>query len=377
MKRVLYLVSEDWAFVTHRLHIARDAIEMGYEVGVLTKVTNKANEIEAFGIKMFGWRLQRGSINPFNLVLSILETIKILSKYQPDVIHAVALKSMIIAGFSGFFYKNVPILFEFGGVGFIFSSKAIQAKILKAVVCVFLRVLFKGKNRHIIVQNKDDKSLLEAAKLFSAKNVFFIPGAGVERDLYQPSKIPHWSDLSPPIVVLPARLLWDKGVGEFVRLSVTAKKRGLNARFVLVGEPDKENREAIPLTDIDKWVDNGSVEWWGKIDNMPSVFSRVSIVCFPSYREGLPKVLLEAMSCARPIVCFDVPGCRDVVRDKVNGFLVPLGNEPELLNRVCQLLSDRELTTRMGTAGSEIAAEQFDGRIISRKVMNIWNHVSK
>ena len=376
MKRVLYVVSEDWAFVSHRLHIAKVATKLGYQIGVIARVTDKADQIEDVGVKMFSWELHRGSLNPFNAVRAILRTLDVMFKFQPDIIHVIALKPIMIVGFAAFFFKKVPILFEFGGVGFVFTAKSAKISLLKILLCFLLRFLLKGKRKHIIIQNEDDKNLLEAAKLFSPEKVFLVPGAGVERDLYQPIKIPEWSGSSPPIVALPARLLWDKGVGEFIRLAASAKKRGFKARFVLLGEPDMENHEAVSRSDIIKWVESGVVEWWGRMENMPLIYPKVSIVCFPSYREGIPKALLETASCARPIVCFDVPGCRDVVEHQINGFLVPFGNEAELLNRVCQLLSDYELTTRMGIAGSEITAIKFDSGIIARQVTNIWDRVS-
>ena len=377
MKRVLYVVSEDWAFVSHRLHIAKTATKLGYHIGVIANITDKADQIESVGVTMFGWNLHRGSLNPFNAGRVIFRVLNVMFKFQPDIIHVVALKPIMIVGFAAFFFKKTPILFEFGGVGFVFTSKSVKARLLKVLLCFLLRFLLRGKRKHIIVQNKDDKKLLEAAKLFSPEKVFLVPGAGVERNLYQPCKIPTWSDSSPPIVALPARLLWDKGVGEFVRLATSVRKRGFKARFVLLGEPDMENREAISRSNIIKWVESGVVEWWGKIKNMSLIYPKVSIVCFPSYREGIPKVLLESASCARPIVCFDVPGCRDVVKHQANGFLVPFGNEAELLNRVCQLLSDHELTTRMGIAGSEITSIKFESGIIARQVTNIWDRVSK
>ena len=176
---------------------------------------------------------------------------------------------------------------------------------------------------------------------------------------------------------LPARLLWDKGVEQFVRMATTLRGRGFNARFVLIGGFDPQNSESIPSDVVSKWVESGAVEHWGRLDNIASVYHLISVVCFPSYREGLPKALLEAASCARPIVCFDVPGCRDVVRHEVNGFLVEFKNETALADRVCQLLSDQNLSVKMGIAGRKIILSEFHSEVIADQVMGIWQKLLK
>ena len=209
--------------------------------------------------------------------------------------------------------------------------------ILSTVSCL-LRWFLQGELRFVLMQNKDDKALFEAAKIVSVGKLFLVPGAGVEMDLYKAKAIPTWSGSSPAIVALPARLLWDKGVEQFVRVATTLRGRGFNARFVLIGGFDPQNSESIPSDVVSKWVESGVVEHWGRLDNIASVYHLISVVCFPSYREGLPKALLEAASCARPIVCFDVPGCREVVQHEVNGFLVELKNETELVDRVSSVV---------------------------------------
>ena len=145
----------------------------------------------------------------------------------------------------------------------------------------------------------------------------------------------------------------------------------------MIGGFDPQNSEGIPSDVVSKWVESGAVEHWGRLDNIAPVYHLISVVCFPSYREGLPKALLEAASCARPIVCFDVPGCREVVQHEVNGFLVELKNETELVERVCQLLSDRDLSAKMGLAGNQIISSKFESSLIADQVMGIWQKILK
>lgn len=377
MKRVLYVVSEDWAFLSHRLHIAEKAVAKGYSVAVLTKVTKNRHQIESAGIKVFEWGLMRGSLSPFNGARVVIQAVKTIFAYQPHIIHVVAQKPVIVVGFASLFFKKLPTLNEFGGVGFIFSSKSLKAQLLRIFVSHLLRWFLHGDLRFVLMQNKDDKALFEAAKIVSVGKLFLVPGAGVEMDLYKSKEMPTWSENTPAVVALPARLLWDKGVKEFVRMAATLKGRGFNARFVLIGGFDPQNSQGIPNHVVSKWVASGAVEYWGRLDNVASVYHLISIVCFPSYREGLPKALLEAASCARPIVCFDVPGCREVVQHEVNGFLVEFKNETELMDRVCQLLSDKDLSTKMGIAGHKIISSKFESGLIADQIMGIWQKLLK
>ena len=194
-------------------------------------------------------------------------------------------------------------------------------------------------------------------------------GAGVEIEKYCPSPIPQ----GVPMIILPARMLWDKGVAEFVRVARRIKARGVDARFTLVGDIDQHNPASVTQYQIDQWVEEGVVEQWGRRDDMDTVYPQASIVCLPSYNEGMPKVLLEAASCARPIVTFDVSGCREIVSDCVNGFLVNFGDETALETAIVTLIKDRSLCKKMGVNGRKIVEQEFSGEMINAQTFGIWN----
>ncbi len=175
------------------------------------------------------------------------------------------------------------------------------------------------------------------------------------------------------MVILPARMLWDKGVAEFVRVAGRIKARDIEARFVLVGDVDSHNPASITQSQVDEWVQQGAIEHWGRRDDMDQIYQQASIVCLPSYNEGLPKVLLEAASCARPAVAFNVPGCREIVRDGINGFLVSFGDETALEKAIVTLINDRSLCAKMGAKGREIVEQAFSGEIINAQTFAIWN----
>jgi glycosyltransferase involved in cell wall biosynthesis len=229
-----------------------------------------------------------------------------------------------------------------------------------------------GEKTRLILQNKDNIKTIEEINIINKNYIRLIKGAGVETKKFLPSQIP----LKSTIVILPGRMLWDKGVGEFVRVAKRIKARNIMARFILVGDIDLDNPESIKQIQIDKWVKSGTIEHWGRRDDMKKVYKDSSIVCLPSYNEGLPKVLLEAGSCSRPTVAFDVPGCREVIKNKVNGFLVELKNEHVLETTLVRLINNKKLCEEMGKNGRQIVERHFASNIINAQTFNIWNELN-
>ena len=368
-KRVLFVITEDWALISHRLHLAEAAIKLGYEVGVVTRVTKYRDMLEARGLKVFHWRLERRSLNPINEILAIIQLWKILSLFQPVIIHAVAQKPVIYAGLALKFFKPARFVAALGGVGFVFTARSVKASILKPLVKFYLKFALRGRNTALILQNKDNIQTISNLNIISENRIRLVRGAGVEIEKYCPSTIPK----GVPMIILPARMLWDKGVAEFVRVARRIKAQGVNARFTLVGDIDQHNPASVTQQQIDQWVEEGVVEQWGRRDDMDTVYPQASIVCLPSYNEGMPKVLLEAASCARPIVAFDVSGCREIVRDGVNGFLVNFGDETALETAIVTLIKDKSLCKKMGVNGREIVEQEFSGEMINAQTFGIWN----
>jgi len=368
-KRVLFVITEDWALISHRLHLAEAAIKLGYEVAVVTRVTKYRDMLEASGLKVFHWRLERRSLNPISEIISIVHLWKILTFFGPDIIHAVAQKPVIYAGLALKFSKKAKFVAALGGVGFIFTGKNIKANLLKPIVKLCLRFVLRDPTSKLILQNIDNVQTILDLSIVDKNRITLIKGAGVEIGKFQPSLIPK----GPPMVILPARMLWDKGVAEFVRVAGRIKARHIKARFVLVGDVDSHNPASITQSQVDQWVQQGAVEHWSRRDNMDQIYQQASIVCLPSYNEGLPKVLLEAASCARPTVAFNVPGCREIVRDGINGFLVSFGDETALEKAIVTLIKDRSLCAKMGAKGREIVEQAFSGEIINAQTFAIWN----
>lgn len=371
-KKVLFVITEDWALISHRLHLVEAAVNAGYEVALATRINKHRKIIEDRGIKVFDWRLNRGSLNPIKEIMAIISLIKVMLVFKPNIIHAVAQKPVIYAGIAKKIYFRSSLIGTLGGVGFVFTSKSLKAVLLKPLLKLLLKFALFGEKTRLILQNKDNVNTIEKINIINKNYIRLVRGAGVEIKKFLPGKLPSGT----PTVILPGRMLWDKGVGEFFRVAKCIKERNIKARFVLVGDIDLNNPESIEQAQIDKWIKSGIIEQWGRCDNMEKVYKKSSIVCLPSYNEGLPKVLLEAGSSSRPAIAFDVPGCREVITNNVNGFLVQFRNEKALEKALVKLINNKKLCEKMGKSGRKIVERHFASEIINYQTFNIWNEVN-
>ncbi len=372
MKKILFVITVDWSFINLRLNLAENAIRDGYEVALITKYTKYKDYIKSKGITTFDWSISRGSLNPINSIISIYQIKKVVKKWNPDLIFSVSMKSVLFSCCVSILHKNISLISAFGGLGFVFSSSSLKAKILGSIIAKILSIFFYKGNNLLILQNDDDKSKLIDLKIVKEKNIRIIRGTGVDSNYFLPKKLSKNSS----IVLLPCRILWDKGIREFVEVAKSISNRGVKARFVLVGEFDKENPESIDKKIIEKFVSEG-IEYWGHFEDMRKVYERSRIILFPSYREGFPKVLLEAASSSRPIVAFDVPGCKDIVFDRINGILVNFKNIIKLEEAVFELLSDYKKCDDYGRAGRELILKNFSSEKNYRETLKVWYEAYK
>jgi glycosyltransferase involved in cell wall biosynthesis len=255
------------------------------------------------------------------------------------------------------------------GLGHVFISDTVRARVLRQAVRMAYRAATAHPNCAVIFQNEDDRRVFAGA--IRTKHIAMIRGSGVDLDRFRASPVPSGA---LPIVLLPSRMLWDKGVGELADAARELRRRRVAVRVVLVGGLDPSNPAAIPGETIDAWVKEGIVEWWGHRDDMALVLAQSTIVCLPSYREGMPKALLEACAIGRPIVTTNVPGCRDVVAGGNHGVLVPARDSKALADALEGLLSDRSRLVRMGREASTHAAA-FSVEAVIAKTLEVYRQL--
>ena len=369
--KILFFITEDWFFCSHFINRAIEAQRQGYEVTVVTHVQNHGDKIISYGLKLIPISLVRRAMNPLKELQIIWKLIRIYKLVKPDIVHNIALKPIFYGTIVAFitrvpFIINAPV-----GMGYVFSSEKWQAKFLRSLVVCAYRLLLNPINSCVIFENPDDQQMMTNTGIVFPDRSTLIRGAGVDLKLF----LPKSETVGDQIVILASRMLWDKGVGEFVEAAKILKKDGIACRMVLVGNPDPENPASIPEEILNGWHSDGIVEWWEHREDIPEVFAQSNIVVLPSYREGLPKVLLEAASCGRAIVATDVPGCREIVRHDENGLLVPPHDSKSLADAIKKLIENPEIRARMGARGREIVEAEFSEEIVVRRTMKLYKKI--
>lgn len=369
--RLLYLVTEDWYFCSHRLPVARAARDAGAEVIVATRVNAHGAAIRAEGFRLAPLRWRRGSHAPGAELAAIAEIARLYARERPDLVHHVALKPVIYGSVAATLTGVPHTVNALTGLGALFIGSSAKTRTLGVLSRLALRPLLNRPGGRVILQNEDDRRLLEARGLLRHDRVSLIRGSGVDTRRFAPAPEPD----GPPVAVLVARMLRDKGVGEFVAAARLLKERGVPVRMQLAGPTDPDNPAALDEASLRQWKAEGIVEWLGPVADMPALWARSHMAVLPSYREGLPKALLEAASCGRPMVAADVPGCREIVRHGETGLLAPVRDAKGLADAIAALARDAELRRRLGARARAVAEAEFAEEIVVRETLALYREL--
>jgi len=346
-------------------------MEAGYEVTVVTRLSTYGEAIKKMGFKLEPINMTRQTRNAIAEVVSLWDIIRIYRRLQPDIVHNIAIKPILYGSIASRLACVHGVVNTFTGLGWIFVSKSRKAHIFRLFLSIALQFLL-GRG-FIIVQNPDDKALLFKIGIRPSR-IMVIRGSGVDLRKFVPAPEPD----GEVVVMLASRMIWEKGVQEFVNAAKILHERGVNARFVLVGVPDHQNPSAIPESQLKAWHTNGHIEWWSHQDNMPKVIHQAHIVCLPSYyREGVPKILIEAAACGRAIVTTDAPGCREIVRHGKNGLLVRPRDPLALTDAINRLIENSSMRRRMGKVGREIVEAEFSIDSVIQKNLEAYKMLKK
>lgn len=357
---LLFVVNVDWFFLSHRLPLAEEAKKRNIPVAVAAGDTGAAQRIRRQGIDFFPLPLSRSGRHPLQEVRTFWGLVALYRRLRPRLVHHVTAKPIIYGSIAARIGKVPAVVNAITGLGFSFTQR--ESRGLQNALSLGYRIALRGPRSRTIFQNPNDMEYFIQRGLATPEDTVLILGSGVDCARFRPGPEPE--DL---VVILPARMLWHKGIAEFVEAADRIRQRGLGARFVLVGKEDPENPAAVPPSWIREKTRTGAVEWWGHKRDMPHVYRRSAIVVLPSYREGLPKVLLEAAASGLPIVATDVPGCREAVRHGETGYLVPVRDSRALAEAIEVLLRRKELRQRFGTAARKRTKEKFSiDRIVAQ-----------
>ena len=368
---LLYLVTEDWYFCSHRLTLACKARNKGYDIVVATRVNNHKEQIEKEGFKLIPIPFIRRSKNILRELSSLLNIVRIYKKVRPDIVHNIGIKPVLYGTWATKFIKTPIVINLLAGLTEKFHENEWKSSVIRKMVNLAYRLGYLGVNAFTVFQNSTDMNNFLKQGIVEKENVELIRGSGVDTKKFDFSPEPE----GIPIVVLASRLIWEKGVGEFVEASKILQGQGIKCRMVLVGDCDPDSTGSVPGEQLDKWLSEGAIEWWGHKDDMAEVFSNSHIACLPSYHEGTPRVLLEAAACGRAIVTTDVPGCRQIVKDNEGGLIVPIKNSKALAESIRTLVDNPDLRVKMGKRGREIILTEFSDDIIIGQTLALYERL--
>ena len=348
--------------------LARASRAAGFDVHVACPAGDAAENLAREGFPFHPIPLSRSGMNPIAELATLFALYRVFTRLRPDLVHHLRLKPVVYGSLAARLAGVPALANELTGLGYLFTRDGCVTWCLRRLVMLASRVALSHANQRVVYHNPDDRDLFLRAGVLPAEKTLLIKGSGVDTVRFSP----HPEPAGLPVILLASRMLWDKGVGEFVEASRTLRSSGIRARFVLVGETDSGNPSAIPTERLREWHKEGIVEWLGFRTDMPNVLNQAHIVCLPSVREGLPRVLVEAAACGRALITTDTPGCREVVRNGDNGLLVPVRDAPSLAWACRLLLENAALRKEMGARSRERAVREFTRDYVMAQILELY-----
>lgn len=372
-KTVVLFANTDWYLYNFRRSLALALQRAGYDVLLVSPDGDYGARLRDLGLRWIPLRMDRRNLNPLRELLTLYRLVRVLRRERPVLVHGFTIKCAVYGALAARFARVPACIAAVAGLGYVFTSDSWRARLLRPLVRSLLRVSLGGRKVRLILQNPDDLALFDHAKLVELSRIHMIRGSGVDCSRFQASG--KEGGAGPMRVLLAARLLWDKGIAEYVAAARLLQRSGRGLRFLLAGAPDRGNPAAVPVEALQSWISEGVVEWLGHVEDMPALLGSVDVMVLPSYREGLPKSLIEAAACGLSLVTTDAPGCREVVSDGVEGLLVPPRDAMALAHAIARLYDDPQLARKLGAAARIKALETFDERIVIEKTMAVYSEL--
>ena len=363
---VLFVVTEDWAFLSHRLPMARAARDAGFDVHVATRVGTDGPAITAEEFRLHPVPFHRGRRAPLATLSTIMALRQVERTVAPTLTHHVGLQCCVLGGLAALGTSR-PQVNALTGLGYTFTGDPSRAGWLRQVMKAVLKFLLNRDRSMALVQNPDDRAALEAIGIRS-DHLTLIPGSGVDTDLLQPLPEPD----GPITVGFSGRLLTDKGIRALVAAHRLLRERGLDIQLLIAGEPDPANPASVSLAEAEAWGREPGITWLGHVDDIAPLWQRSHIAALPSHREGLPKSLLEAAAFGRPMIATDAPGCREIVIADRTGLLVPIEDPPALAAAIATLATSPQLRARYGAAARDLVVRRMSARAIGDATLQLY-----
>jgi glycosyltransferase involved in cell wall biosynthesis len=365
--RILYVVTEDWYFLSHRLPMARAAKNAGYEIHVATRLNSTRAAIEAEGFTPHALSWQRGSLSPTRSLAGVAELRKLLREFKPDILHNISLKPVLLGSIASLGLSSIAVVNSLTGLGTLFVSNHRKSEFTRPLVIAALKALLKRPNTRTIVQNPDDRRFVLGLGV-PESSVDLIPGSGVDTAHFTPLPEPP-----PPITAAyVGRMLADKGLMTLIQAYSLATSRGLKLQLLLAGDTDRENPGSLAPEQLREFASAFGINWLGHVADIREVWARAHIAVLASRREGLPKSLLEAAACRRPMIATDTPGCREIAIRDETALTFPVDDAPALAEALTQMAGDGEMRARLGKRARKLVEENFSADVIGKQIVALY-----
>lgn len=360
----MFLNDIDW-FWSHRLPLAKAILQRGWTLHLATAGADKDHDVSAMGVTGHNIAAHGAGINPLAEARLLLSLVRVIRAVKPDMIHAITLRHALYAGLAARLVRHRAIIFTLAGLGSLFA----EGGILKTLTLPLFRFAFRHKGAYVIFQNPDDREVMEKAGAVYPGHAALIRSSGVDVNAFAFSPLPPASE--KPVVLFSSRLIREKGIEDFVAAARTLKGR---AHFVVAGDVYDKNPHSLKREQVQAWHDEGIIEWRGHVADMPALFKTCTLFVLPSYyREGVPKVIIEAMAAGRPVITCDTPGCRETVAPGGNGLLIPPRDPKALADAITTLLNDPQRMTAMGRAGRARAEGEFSVESVVSRTLEVYD----
>lgn len=383
--KVLLFANTDWYHYNFNLPLARVLQRQGVQVVLLSPPGRFAERLVEAGFRWVELPMNRLSLNPWEELKLLRFIIDLYRREKPDLVHHFTIKCVVYGSIAARAVGVDRRVNAVTGLGHVFTSDSLRNLILRPVVRRLLQLALTGRLSRLIVQNPDDYSAFADEQLLAPEKIRLIRGLGVNIERFHPRPPateeghpanPQGQTRYPPLkVLLATRLLWEKGIREYVQAARLLKNSGHDVEFLLAGDPDPGNPASIETEQIHAWRKEGVINFLGYVDDMPALFSRVDVAVLPSYREGLPQCMLEAAACGLPLVATDVPGCREIVEAGINGLLIPPRNSAALAEAIALLDRNRAQCRVLGDASRRKVQQDFDEKTILRMTLNVYREI--
>jgi glycosyltransferase involved in cell wall biosynthesis len=374
MKFVFY-ANTDWYLYNFRLSTALRLKSEGHEVVMLSPPGEFGARFDGHGLRWIQLAMDRASLNPVREVALIRTLTRVLREERPDLLHNFTVKCAIYGAIAARAAGVPAVVNAVAGMGYVFASERMLARTLRPMVKLLMRGTLGGKQSRLILQNPDDADAFVRARLVPERHIRVIRSSGVNLERFLP--VQPVDEPRPMRVLLAARLLWEKGIGEYIEAARMLRAQGRNIEFVIAGSPDPGNPRSVSREQIAGWAADGLVDWRGHVEDMPALMRSMDVIALPSYyREGVPKSLIEAAACGLAVVTTNLPGCREVVREHgVDGLHVEPRCARSLADRLVQLDEDRVLLRRLGDRARQNALEHFDEQMVISRTIEVYDEL--